>query len=74
MAAETTTWFVVLTVMRPIGNGGFATSTVAITADVGPTATRQALYKLMLKQLPPEFEGASVMHFSAEPNQIGGER
>ena len=70
-----TEWFAVMTLQRPLLNGGFATGTRSQVLRVsGPSATRAALFEHMRGLFPPEFATANVVFFSAEPNQIGGER
>lgn len=72
---EPTKWFAVMTLQMPLPHGGgFASGTKSAVLTVPPDATRADLYEHMFGLFPPEFGGANVVFFSAEPNLIGGER
>ena len=69
MAADE--WFAVLTLQMPLPGGGFAAGTKSAVLTVGPDATRAGIFEHMCGLFPPEFAGANVVFFSAEPNRAG---
>lgn len=70
------TWFCILTLTLPLPSGGVATGTKSRLLPVEPDTTRGQLYEHMRSLFPPEYCGATVVFFSAEPNRlpIGGEQ
>jgi hypothetical protein len=62
----------ILTVELP----GTAMQTVRQVLRIGPGTTREQVLQHMLQQAAPQFERASIVHFSVEPNALvlGGER
>lgn len=61
-------YFVIITVARSIPGGGMAQSTFKSTITCAAGATRQDIYQYVRSSLPPEWESAIVIFFSAEPN------
>jgi hypothetical protein len=73
MSAEAVTeYFVVLTMSKPCSDGHVQNTSRGLVR-VGPGDTRAEVYEWALRNAPESVRGGSVIFFSAEPNQLGGE-